>query len=1207
MGETGQGGNQQRYRRIRRLGQGGMGVVYEAEDTISGRSIALKTIRGDDPELLFRLKHEFRSLARINHENLVRLYELGLENNEFFFTMELVDGTDFASYCRSKSGDTDIDGLRFRSALAQLCRGVRALHEQGLVHRDIKPSNVLVARDGRIVIVDFGLVSLFGEIDSAAASTRIVGTAAYMAPEQARPGGQITPAADWYSVGVMLFQAITGRLPFHGPQLEVLRQKVGADAPDVRSWAPGAPDDLAALCNVLLSRDPAARAGLGLAKLLAHEQPLLHAARRTTSHVRTPFAGREDELRALAEELQAVKAGACRVVLVRGDSGIGKSALIREFLETCKASDQRLLTLTGRCYQRESIPHKAFDGLVDQLSSYWKQLSAGDAMFLLPGEPEFLLRAFPVLGRVKAMADMALLSRQVSPQEALTRSRAACRETLQRLARRVPLVLSLDDVQWIDRDSTRLVRYLTESKDPPAFLLLLASRPIEAEDPTRELLEPLVRAARTIDLGPLPDEQMRSIVRQIVGTDRSDLVEDLTHESLGSPFFGITLARYAGPRGAKGSLDLDDVLRYEIAQLSRVGRQLIELVSVAGSPLTSEILARAIHEPTTEVVAGELVKLESLHLARCAAGPRGGHFEPYHDRIREAVVGEMNVDKSRELHLDLAIALEAENNPDAEACARHFREAGEPAKAAMHARRAAEQAEHQLAFIRAANHYRICLEWAELATSERSYLHAKLADCLGNAGRGAEAAQEYLVAAKNGDPDHRLYCERRATEEFLRSGHPVRGLETLRSVLAQVDLTYPTTARALGSSLWRHGLTKWLTPRTRLKEVAAIEPHLLRKIDVCSSVAHCVGFLDPLTTSYYQGLHFHLARKAGERSRLCRAFAAEAIYASFGGGSSRHLKALLDAAGELAETAEPRARGVATYSGGVVAFMLGRWKEALDKCAKGERILRESCTGVQWELDTTMLYVLAALYIMGDLVELRQQTLHHLEQAESRGDLYALTILRGGSSHVLRLADDQPAQVAEDLASVMATWPREPFSIPRYWELLSLTNADLYVGDDTKALARFDSWKERIAKSLPLRVQVTRVRTRHARARAVLAVASGVGDRAKLLAEVVDDAESLEAEGPPWAAALATSLRAGVASIQNDQSRCLSLLEMAEDRFHQADMSLDALVARRRRGEIIGGTEGALLVAESDQWMTSRGIHNKAAFARVHAPGYKSQ
>jgi serine/threonine protein kinase len=201
-------------------------------------------------------------MADISHENLVTLHELCNEGDRWFFTMELLTGGDLRSAMQAAvdSGRRGLDAMR--SLLRQLVHGVHALHRGGRIHRDLKPSNVLVTDEGRVVILDFGLVN---EIDHRTlfASTRgmIRGTPAYMAPEQA--AGQLaTPAADWYAVGAILFEVLTGRYPFVGAVMSIIVDKQYEDPPLASSLNPLVPRDLDALVAALLRRLPAERPGV---------------------------------------------------------------------------------------------------------------------------------------------------------------------------------------------------------------------------------------------------------------------------------------------------------------------------------------------------------------------------------------------------------------------------------------------------------------------------------------------------------------------------------------------------------------------------------------------------------------------------------------------------------------------------------------------------------------------------------------------------------------------------------------------------------------------------------------------------------------------------------------------------------------------------------------------------------------------------------
>ena len=192
--------NSSRFRFLKQLGAGGFGVVYLVEDLKRGGEVALKTLLGTSPEQMYRLKREFRSLRDIRHENLVSFYELFVESEQVYFTMEYVRGRSFLQHIRQGGS---VDYPRLCNAVSQLANGLSFLHQAGKLHRDVKPSNVLVTPEERVVLLDFGLAA---EIDAIklGRSLEFAGTKEYMSPEQSRHAPQ-TAASDWYSVGVMLY------------------------------------------------------------------------------------------------------------------------------------------------------------------------------------------------------------------------------------------------------------------------------------------------------------------------------------------------------------------------------------------------------------------------------------------------------------------------------------------------------------------------------------------------------------------------------------------------------------------------------------------------------------------------------------------------------------------------------------------------------------------------------------------------------------------------------------------------------------------------------------------------------------------------------------------------------------------------------------------------------------------------------------------
>ena len=241
---------------LRRLGAGGMGVVYEVQDHARGEVVALKTLRHATPAGVYRLKHEFRSLAGVAHPNIVCLYELIVEDAGCFFTMELVKGVNFVEHVRGSSR-TSLEIDRLISAFRQLVDGVTALHRLGKLHRDIKPSNVLVTPEGRVVILDFGLIT---ELSDTLGGRAHRGRNTCVSGARKKPPGEPpSEAGDWYSVGATLYEALTGELAIprsadrSSPPQEGVRSNAAVGA---RARVPA---DLSAICMAMMRRNPAQR------------------------------------------------------------------------------------------------------------------------------------------------------------------------------------------------------------------------------------------------------------------------------------------------------------------------------------------------------------------------------------------------------------------------------------------------------------------------------------------------------------------------------------------------------------------------------------------------------------------------------------------------------------------------------------------------------------------------------------------------------------------------------------------------------------------------------------------------------------------------------------------------------------------------------------------------------------------------------------
>ncbi|HVM98174.1 MAG TPA: serine/threonine-protein kinase, partial [Candidatus Acidoferrales bacterium] len=469
----------ERFKPISLLGQGAMGIVYRARDLEMGIDVALKTLARQAPDDLYRLKQEFRVLAGIRHPNLVELYELEIAAGHCFLTMEVVEGRNFFDYVRDSSAppiwNTQTQA-RFVGALEQLLNGLNALHAADRLHRDVKPSNILVDDAGRVVILDFGLATALG-FDGQRELSGMVGTFAYMAPEQAW-GNPLTSAADWYSVGIVLYETLTGRVPFTGAPTKVMRAKESSLPSPPSTYDASIPKLVDDLVVSLLNPDPQKRAG---SKEVAEQLQRLSSSfstlrpQREAPRLDIPFVGRNVELAKLEEACSSVHAGTAAIVHVYGPSGIGKTELIRRFLASVEESEQAVL-LCGRCHPRESIPYKSVDTIVDALSRFLISIPIDQAVALTPRHVGSLARLFPVVARVPGLAQEAANEPDAEPYEMRRRGFAALRELLSRIGDRWRLILWIDDLQWGDMDSAALLRELLRPPDPPTMALILSYR-----------------------------------------------------------------------------------------------------------------------------------------------------------------------------------------------------------------------------------------------------------------------------------------------------------------------------------------------------------------------------------------------------------------------------------------------------------------------------------------------------------------------------------------------------------------------------------------------------------------------------------------------------------------------------------------------------------------------------------------------------------
>lgn len=1195
----------ERFTLREQLGAGGFGTVYEALDVKRGAAVALKLLRRVDAHALLLFKQEFRALAGLTHPNLVQLYELFSEADAWFFTMERLRGQRFTRCVPPpRERGAGLDAERLRRLLRQLAEGVAFLHDAGKLHRDIKPSNVMVTDEDRVVLLDFGLVT---DVAGTPREERAAGTPRYMAPEQAA-AQPIGPAADWYSVGVMLYEVLTGHLPVDVSE--------GADGQPVapRRLAPDVPEDLEALCLALLAREPVQRpTGARVRAWLAGtpERTFLPLRDAAAAHAGA-FIGREPELGQLREALSAARAGRAVVALVHGPSGIGKSALVQRFLEEVHGGPGAGMA-TGRCFEQESVPYKLLDSLMDALC---RQLRALPGAALPPDSLGALARLFPVFRQLPSCPDASWEEEPRSPQEQRRRAARALRELLHVLAGRGMRVLWLDDIQWGDADGAAFLLEVLQPPEAPPVLVVATYRGDEAEtSPVLAGLLPALRAAagsgldvREVALGALDSEESGRLARALLGDSarHASLASLLGSEGQGHPFFITELARLAREGAVltgNAPSALDSLLLERVEQLPVESRRLLEVISLAGQPLSRDSAARAAFDTERERELPALARLRAGHLVRVRWRDGEEELLPYHDRVREAVAAGLEPEARRERHLGLARALEACGHARAEQLLHHFREAGRKDAATRYAVAAATHAHQVLAFDRAARLYREALELGGLDAEAARALTARLGEALAGAGRPAEAARAWLDAAEGAEPARALPWRHRAIDQLLLGGYTREGLEVLGRLMEDVGLRAATTVPGALLGSWMRELVMRargarFLPRA---EGALTEAERLR-LDVCWSAALGLSLVDPITAADFRVRYLELALRSGDAYRACRGLALYALFQGMRGGrASLAAERLLHRASELAEVSGlPHARGWVALGQGMTAQYRGAWGQAEPLLRRAESLLQAHGVGASWELDFARTQRAFCLWQLGEVAELTRTVPAVLDDVRARGHRYFDTVVRTTTGCLVSLAADAPEEAQALLSASSEPRPHRGYNPQHDRETAARLRVALYRGEGARAWALVHQRQSVLARSGLLRVRLVRIERHYLHALAALATPTLKEASAVRLA--LRSARALEGEGIAWAHALARLLRAAVASRQGRREDALRLLLDAERVAAGQGMALLAALIRRRRGELMGEDTGATLVVEADRELMERGIRAPRRMAAMLTP-----
>jgi tetratricopeptide (TPR) repeat protein len=1195
-----------RFRIVELVGSGGMGQVYEAEDSRSSRRVALKTLQMLRPEALTLFKNEFRSLTGVLHPNLVTLFELFVLEKQQFFTMEYIHGIDLVDYFQSRVDlNTPESYCRaVRSTLRQIVEGVDWLHRAGKIHCDLKPSNILVEEGGRVRIVDFGLVRNIRSHEGEPDSGILAGTLAYMSPEQVM-GKLLSPATDWFSLGVLLYEVLTGDLPFRGSEKELLEHKNEARFAHPRELAPATTEDIADLCVELLAPAPRNRPCADRLREYLAEVPSLTARDAEAILPRDVFVGRERELGFLDAAYARLDLSESSTVFVEGASGIGKTALVEKFLSALRVREGTLI-FAGKCYEQEIVPYKALDAVVDAISSHLLALPEEELAALSPENIRAAGRIFRSLSWLPAMQTQRPPEADIDDVEVRRRGVAAFRELLSRLGARQKTVIFIDDLQWGDSDSAMLLSDLLTGPGAPRILLIAAMR--SGQEQTSPCIQTLVASAKGFShlrllVEPLDDGETQELATQLLEQlepEARGRGPSIFRESGGNPYYLHELVR---ARGANlGSGGIDAMVWRAVESASDPGRKLVETVAMSGRPIFYRDACAS-----AQIDCGDpniMIALRALRLVRTVGSREQLRVDVYHDRVREAIVNAIPEDMQRGLHLQLARVLLRSDDRDSENIALHFDRGGDAAAASSLYLKAADGAENALAFEHAANLFDKALRLGTFGPQLRRSLRVRMGNAFSNAGRCLQAADTFEAAMEGSDVGESRVLLRQAAYNLCISGHVTRGRAMYAKLLTQVGMRLPQSpAEAIRRLLWARFRLRFRGLKAADNTNAPVREGLAQLSDVAWTAATGLGMVDVFSSAAVTTEGLLLALRSGDPLKMARFLLWESVIRGVGAEGHREAGRMLEAARHLIDRLhDPYLDGLFQLALGFQAYQSCRFREAEVLFGRAETCFRDRCRGAIWEMTTAQHQRIHALLMMGEYSAVAERLPPLLQDARDKGDLYSFTTLAVFPEALNRLRLDQPRQAIVQVSDALAQWPQEGMTFQRIQALMGVGWIRMYMGQPSQALeALREQWPE-LRRAHVLRGQIHRIAFLDLRCRASIASAGDHPNSKKLLAAAEQDAIRLNRESVAVGPALAAAARGSLFCFRGDRAAAVRQFEKAAGMFRELDMGVFAQSALRAAGAAGGGSRGRTMMRDSEEWIRAQGFHNPARMAEACNP-----
>jgi predicted ATPase/tRNA A-37 threonylcarbamoyl transferase component Bud32 len=739
-----------RYIILKKLGEGGKGVVYKARDTVLNRVVAIKMLKSavSSEEAYSRFIREAQAVAKLNHPNIVSIHDIGKEDEKQFFVLEFVDGTGLRELMKTyPEGKCDIQTV-LRIGM-DVCNALQYAHAQGVLHRDVKPENILITKEGTAKLMDFGLAKTFGQ-PTITQEGMIVGTVAYVAPENALGKGADV-RSDLYSFGAVLYEMVSGRPPFPGEDpVKVIFGHIHDYPVSPGKLNPKVPQALTDCIMKLLEKEPEKRyqnatallealRGVSEDFLPSHKQSMVVPTPRSSVLKEVQLVDRVEEMNLLKNAIDKAVREEGGVVFLYGEAGIGKTRLAREL--EAYAHLRGMQVLHGRCpalFGTDSVPPYV---LWNEVIKDYLQICTSEQLSKVIGYyPEEICKLVP---EVKQKLGTISQSLPISPEHERDRLFEAVSEVITNISKEAPLLVVLDDLQRIDQSSLLLLQHIARSIRKKSVLLLGGYRDIETDEnhPLSEILTELNKEhlCQSVQLKRMSFNDISEMIKQILEQDDvpSEFCELVYEKTRGNPFFAEEVIKSLKEDGVLyregNKWKIKEVSKIEFpktvksaikARISRLDdecRNLLTMASFVGNDFTFEAMCTVTGFEEEKLL--ELIeKIHETGLFRHTV-IHGEDMCSFADAIvRDAVYEEVNPFRRKKLHGIVGHALEKVYAKKIEEhfgeLALHFLESGNKDKALDYFLKAGEKAARVYANNEAASYFESALKLLEEKESE---------------------------------------------------------------------------------------------------------------------------------------------------------------------------------------------------------------------------------------------------------------------------------------------------------------------------------------------------------------------------------------------------------------------------------------------------------------------------------------------------------